>query len=67
MPLLAAPKAMKRPGGMGEGEGESATHGALATRRGPEAGNRRLEAGGNGAVGGEGDQPFPPGMIEWQR
>ena len=47
------------------GEGESATPGALATRWAPQAGNRRLEAGGRtrvgGAVGGEAVAAFPPG------
>ena len=52
---------MKRPRAMGDcGVGESTTFGALVTRRTPQAGKRSLEAGGNGAVGGEGGAPSPP-------
>ena len=52
------------PGAMGDcGVGESTTFGALLTRRTPQAGKRSLEAGGNGAVGGEGGEPFPPFLV----
>ncbi len=61
MPRFATPKPMKRPAGMEDcEEGESGTPGALPTRRAPQAGNRRLEAGGNGAVGGEDVAASPP-------
>ena len=52
---------MKRPSAMGDsGEGERTTPGALVTRPVPRAGKHRLEAGGYGAVGGGGLEPFPP-------
>ena len=43
-----------------EGESGCFARAALVTRPGPQAGKRSLEAGGYTAVGGEGDQPFPP-------